>query len=607
MADDDFSAQSALRAALQDFAGSLESAQYPGVNLPPEVERDLPHFKRVWTSLIPCLGGNLPREVAAAMMDQAVGHVEAITEQEPAIALHDLYPKMYRLLAVIARVDILDILTGTNHGADDTTYEQILVAQIRDLDAKISQLETELKLERDARIEVLHKYISDIRTPLISIDGFFSNNRVGAWLDNNIDLGDAGETLVSELAAGLRKLIQEAKDISLKNGSKNCLRAVKDSASEIFVEIATRFSNSKSLGKIASEFGSDSEDLDKLNDSFKVELLRIELGEDVVSIIKDGEHSLLSQIQTLRGQLVAEFGYLCPSVRVQDNTQISNNSYRIMVKDIEAGSGELRNDMLLLLDPHGEEIDLPGEKTNEPTFGLPAIWVDKKLRDDALSLGLTVVSPPTVVTTHLTEIIKRHLSELFSYADLQSLLNKLPEEERGLIDQIVPDRMSGVRMLRIFQNLLGERIPIRDLSTILEGISEASETFSNLTEITEQVRSRLSRQICELVSDNKSQVQAVTFGDEWYEKLNQIMSSLSEPAGADFGSEFMLDFRKKVGKTIHSQRMKGIAPVLLTRSNFRPFIQKILGRVEPITFVMSENEISPGFSVVSVGELTPPE
>ncbi len=168
--------------------------------------------------------------------------------------------------------------------------------------------------------------------------------------------------------------------------------------------------------------------------------------------------------------------------------QLPANNYLIRVKEVEAGGGDLRPGMLLVMDPRGEAITLPGEPTTEPTFGLPAMWVGETHREEASFRGYTVVDPSTVITTHLTEVIKDNMAELLSYAETQKLLDDLPKEDQKLIADLVPSQISVGAVQRILQNLLAERISIRDLPTILEGVAEAAGYTRNLTMITEHVR-----------------------------------------------------------------------------------------------------------------------
>ena len=185
-------------------------------------------------------------------------------------------------------------------------------------------------------------------------------------------------------------------------------------------------------------------------------------------------HRLTEQIKALRKQLARELGFVMPSVRIQDNMQLGANQYMVKAKEMEAGSGNIRPDMLLVMNPTGEKIMLPGEETTEPTFGLPAMWVSENQREDALFKNYTVVDPPTVITTHITEIIKENMADLMTYSEVQKLLDDVPEEHKKMVEEVVPGQITVSGLKTVLQNLLSEMISIRDLPAILEAVSEAS-------------------------------------------------------------------------------------------------------------------------------------
>ncbi|MCH7866015.1 MAG: flagellar biosynthesis protein FlhA, partial [Proteobacteria bacterium] len=210
-----------------------------------------------------------------------------------------------------------------------------------------------------------------------------------------------------------------------------------------------------------------------ISTALRIDYLRLELGYGLLSLIsapQDGQ-KLTDQIKALRRQMASDVGFVMPSVRIQDNMQLPANNYSIRVKEIIAGTGDLRPNMLLVMDPRGEEISLAGEKTTEPTFGLPAMWIEEANREEALFRGYTVVDPATVITTHLTEVIKDNMAELLSYAETQKLLDELEKEHQKLIADMIPAQISLGGVQRVLQNLLAERVSIRDMPTILEGIS----------------------------------------------------------------------------------------------------------------------------------------
>ncbi len=200
-----------------------------------------------------------------------------------------------------------------------------------------------------------------------------------------------------------------------------------------------------------------------INAALQIDQLRLELGYGLLGLINSEKgQRLTDQIKALRRQLATEMGFVMPSVRIQDNLQLAANTYVVRVKEIEAGRGDLRPNMLLVMDPRGEQITLPGEHTVEPTFGLPALWTTEASREEATFRGYTVVEPQTVVTTHLTEVIKDNMAELLSYAETQKLLDELDKSQQKLIGDMIPSQITVGGVQRVLQNLLvGARLDPR--------------------------------------------------------------------------------------------------------------------------------------------------
>src|SRR2546429_3023273 len=172
-------------------------------------------------------------------------------------------------------------------------------------------------------------------------------------------------------------------------------------------------------------------------------------------------------------------GFVMPSVRILDNVQLEANTYTIKIKEVDAGTGRIWPNQYMVMDPAGRQVTLPGIHTAEPTFGLPATWVDVALKEEAAIKGYTVVDAATVLSTHLTELIKSNVAELLSYAEVNKLIKDLPKEQSELVKEIVPAQITVSGIQRVLQILLAERVSIRDLATILEGIADALPGMRN--------------------------------------------------------------------------------------------------------------------------------
>jgi len=331
-----------------------------------------------------------------------------------------------------------------------------------------------------------------------------------------------------------------------------------------------------------------------ISSALHIDQIRLELGYGLLALInQDQDQRLTDQIKALRRQMASEMGFVMPAVRIQDNMQLPANSYVVRVKDIEAGRGDARPGMLLVMDPRGETINLPGEETTEPTFGLPAMWVDAAHREEAQFKGYTVVEPSTVVTTHLTEVIKDNMSELLSYAETKKLMDELEEGQRKLVEDLVPSQIAVGGIQRVLQNLLTERVSIRDLPTILEGIADACAHTRNLTLITEHVRMRLARQICEANTGPQGHLAIVQLSPEWEQSFAEAIAGEGDERQLTMSPSKLQEFILALNQIMERQAMLGENPTLLTSPMIRPYVRSIVERVRPATTIMSQNEVHP--------------
>ena len=343
-----------------------------------------------------------------------------------------------------------------------------------------------------------------------------------------------------------------------------------------------------------------------ISTALAIDLIRLELGYGLLSLINQpqaGSHRLTDQIKGLRRQIAGEVGFVMPAVRIQDNLQLPPSAYIIRIKEIEAGRGDIRPNMLLVMDPRGEAMSLPGEQTVEPTFGLPAIWIEPGYREEALFKGYTVVDPSTVVTTHLTELIKDNMQELLSFTETQKLLDETDKEHQKLIADVVPNQITVGGLQRVLQNLLAERVSIRDLPTILEGVSEATSQTRSITQITEHVRSRLARQICDANTNEMGFIPLVTLSPEWEQAFAESLVGDGDDRQLTMAPSRLQQFITSVRQTFERHAMMGESPVLLTSPLIRPFVRSIVERFRPATVVMSQNEIHPKARIKTLGQI----
>ncbi len=343
-----------------------------------------------------------------------------------------------------------------------------------------------------------------------------------------------------------------------------------------------------------------------ITDALKMDDLRIELGYALLPLINSdqaGGDQLTEQIKALRRQLATDLGVLMPAVRILDNVQLQANDYLIKVKEVEAGKGQIYPNQFMVMDPQGGQVQLPGAHTVEPTFGLPATWVEASLREDASLKGYTVVDPATVMSTHLTEILRANVSELLSYADVQKLFAELPKEQAKLVEDIVPGQISFSSIQRVLQMLLAERVSVRDLGTILEGIAEASSFSRNPQVIAEHVRVRLARQICAANQAPGGYLPLLSLSPQWEQAFAESIVGEGDDRHLAMAPSKLQEFVGLVRDGFEKAALSGEAPVLLTSASARPFVRSIVERFRAHTTVMSQSEVHPRTRLKTIGSI----
>ena len=338
--------------------------------------------------------------------------------------------------------------------------------------------------------------------------------------------------------------------------------------------------------------------------SLAIDDVKVELGYGLLNLINDLEgRRLTDQIKALRKTLAGEYGFVMPPVRILDNMRLPNQGYAIRIKEMEAGAGEVRLGKLMAMDPRGGQVELPGEHVREPAFGLPATWIDDAMREEAAFRGYTTVDPATVLTTHLTEILKDNMAELLSYGETQKLLKDLSADEKKLVDDLIPTVATASTVQRVLQALLRERVSIRDLPTILEGIAEAAPHTASIVNLVEQVRARLGRQICWANRGEDGALPIVTLSPDWEAAFAEALIGQGDEKQLALAPSRLQDFIRTVRETFERAALAGESPVLLTSPAVRPYIRSIVERFRGQTVVMSQNEIHPRARLKTVGSI----
>lgn len=334
-----------------------------------------------------------------------------------------------------------------------------------------------------------------------------------------------------------------------------------------------------------------------------VETIEIEVGYRLVPLLNiEQGGDLLERIAQIRRQTALDLGIVLPSIRVRDNLQLSPNTYQIKLKGIPIESGEVYPDRSLAMNSSGDADDgkLSGINAIEPAFGLPALWIEEKDKDYAEAYGYTVVSPSAVVSTHLTEIIKKNASEILSRSDVQQLIDNLKKE---VSEDYVTDLMKELNasdVQQVMQNLLRERVPVRDLKTILETLSLQVKFNRNTDFLTEQTRKALSRSICKINLSDTGELLAITLAPDVETMIAQGVSPDGQnlTLDPDFTRRLLDNLNMELERAIS---MTGNQPIILCSSPIRLAFRRLIERTYPQITVMSYNEISSNVKAKSVG------
>jgi flagellar biosynthesis protein FlhA len=339
--------------------------------------------------------------------------------------------------------------------------------------------------------------------------------------------------------------------------------------------------------------------------ALKIDDLKIELGYALLPLVNgpDGTDRLTDQIKALRRSLAIEMGFVMPAVRILDNVQLEANTYAIKIKEVDAGTGKIWPNQCMVMDPAGNQVGLPGIHTIEPTFGLPATWVDASLKEEASLKGYTVVDAATVLSTHLTELLKSNMSDLLSYGEVQKLLKDLPKEQGELVKDIVPSQVTISGIQRVLQLLLAERISIRDLSTILEGIADALAFSRNPATMVEHVRARLARQICAQNTSQNGYLPLIALSAKWEQAFAESLVGQGEERSLAMQPSKLSEFMTVVRDRFEQAAREGEAPVLVTSAAIRPFVRSLVERFRSQTTVLSQAEIHPRARLKTVGSV----
>ncbi|AXK38147.1 flagellar biosynthesis protein FlhA [Crenobacter cavernae] len=331
------------------------------------------------------------------------------------------------------------------------------------------------------------------------------------------------------------------------------------------------------------------------NDVQPVDPLGLEVGYRLIPLVDRGQDGeLLRRIRGIRKKIAQELGFLVPAVHIRDNLEIKPNAYRILLKGVEVGKGEAYIGQFLAINPGRVSGEVQGVPTTDPAFGLPALWIDAAQRDEAQTLGYTVVDASTVVATHLSNLLQSHSAELLGREEVQALIDHQAKESPKLIEDLVPKVVNVGTLQKVLQQLLTDGIHIRDFRTIVETLADHVGTTQDIDELTGTVRAALSRAIAQQLFPGEVELPLMTL-DPMLE--NVLMQAVQSKAGGGLEPGLAENLLSSAAQEAEQVEAQGYAPVLLTPPGLRPLLARFLRRALPQLRVISHNEIPDSKSI----------
>ena len=346
----------------------------------------------------------------------------------------------------------------------------------------------------------------------------------------------------------------------------------------------------------------DESDPDHLEDLLNVEMVELEVGYGLVNLVDSEQNGdLLERITHIRKQFALDWGVIIPSVKIRDNLELKPGGYLIKIKGIEIAEGELVSDHFLAMDPGTVIEKIEGVETKEPVFGLPAVWITEDQKENAQYNGYTVVDLATVVATHLTEILKTNLYEIFGKEDLANIMDKMKETNPKLIEELVPDILPLGIVLKVLKNLLKEGVSIRDMRTILECLSDVGTRVKDAVTLNEAVRQALYRTITNSVKSETNDIPVFTLDRKIEELIAEGLIQTEDGVQLSLDPKITQGILGSVNENIEEATEKGERMIVLCSPVVRSHFKRLTEKFIPNLIVISHSEITPEVSVRSLG------
>lgn len=340
-----------------------------------------------------------------------------------------------------------------------------------------------------------------------------------------------------------------------------------------------------------------------LKNLLQVDPLELEIGYNLIPLV-DAEQGgdLLERITMIRRQTALELGLMVPPIRIRDNMRLAPDEYSILIKGVEVAKGKIRTDKYLAMDSTGKSEKISGEQTREPAFNLPAIWINEREREKAELAGYTVVDPPSIIATHITEVIKTYGYEILGRREVQQLLDNVKETNPVLVEEVMKVSSIGI-IQKILQNLLKERISIRDIVTVLEAVADYGDKVKNVEVLTEYIRASLKRQITKSFVDENLKMPVITVDPNLESVLAESIEETEEGIVSGLSPDVINKVFENAKNILENVITNGNPAIFITSANVRSLLFDILERMGGNIVVLSYNEIEPKVKIENLGTL----
>jgi flagellar biosynthesis protein FlhA len=344
---------------------------------------------------------------------------------------------------------------------------------------------------------------------------------------------------------------------------------------------------------------------ENVTDLLQVDPMELEIGYGLIPLVDTAQGgSLLNRISLIRRQVAVELGIVLPTIRIRDNLQLPPNSYAIKLRGVQIASGESQVGHYLAMNPGTAEAGMDGMPTTEPVFGLPALWIQGPQKERAELQGYTVVDAASVITTHLTEVIRSHAPQILTRQDVQALLDGLKQTAPVVVEDLVPSVLTLGEVHRVLQALLAERVPIRDLTTVLETLADRGRTTRDLEVLTEHARHALGRTICDQYREAENALWVITVAPQLEHNLSQSLHQTDQGTVLALDPQLTQRVLEQFATQMENTAAEGHQPIALVSSRIRQPLRRLVQRRLPNLVVLSYSEITPEIRVHAQGTVT---